>query len=208
MIKTTFGELDFGDEYWDDRQDCDPDILQIKGGGRTNWHWADGSEILLSVAMIDTSAVYIKEKKMTDREQAIESIKKAEAEIKKAKAILSKPDRIKVPDCIDMAKWSDGIHILFNDKVQRLCQHGGIYNVQSMHGGYGTETDLYLEPCKREDLEPGDVAYMRSSLDNDFSMKEHYFCILSDKEIVCVEHGKDITVESGEEYGYHWKVVK
>jgi hypothetical protein len=158
--------------------------------------------------------VYIKDKPMTDKEQALKRIEAAEEraaeaveEIKQAKAMLNKPDRIKVPDCIDLYTWNGNkFSILFNDKQQRLGECEGKYHVQVHGTAYDPEKDLYLEPCKREDIKPGDVAYMQDIKNPDFSGKLNYHCIL-DEEDYAYASGLNIVV-SGCTYNYCWKVVK
>jgi len=143
---------------------------------------------------------------MTDNGQAIKRIEAAEEEIRQAKAILSKPERIKVPDCIDIRREDGETRLLFNDKKQCLSQLKGCYYVQVYTMGYTAADNLYLEPCKREDLKPGDVAYMSENSETAFDSHAYYHCMLDNNEYAWIDGG-DVKVRSTG-YTYCWKVVK
>lgn len=210
MIETTFGELDIGDEYYAfDYEPIRPSQERYKrtkcDHGCMRFSDTKGGEILEF-----GNTVYIKEKKMTDsrmtdKEQAQERIDAMKVELKKLEKIISKPERIKVPDCIDIGPRDGALAVLFNGQQQRLYQGVGKYGVDISSHKFTVIHDLYLEPCKREDLKPGDVAYMRQE-ENDFTSSHHYHCILDDKNYAWVT--SDGIAISAIIYNHCWKVVK
>jgi len=204
MIKMQYKDLNVGDKYctavfgWKES----PTRVKTKEGGE----WVDGTT--WKPITYPSQIVYIKEKKMTDKEKAIKRIEAAEQEIKEAKAILNKPERIKVPDCIDIKKGLSSWCILFNDRQQALYNDGIAYAVSANYCGWTKNEDLYLEPCKKEDLKPGDVAYMSNYCSRNICATEsNYFCVLGDGKYAYISDGEDVIVCSCA-YTYCWKVVQ
>ncbi len=82
--------------------------------------------------------------------------------------------------------------ILFSGNKQKMEVHQGLLIVLSSYAGYKSSADFKWVPIKREDLEPGDVAYrtdFSNSVCGDFDMvcaivdSKSYYRIVSDENV-------------------------
>ena len=126
-----------------------------------------------------------------NKEEALEKIE----ELKMYVEDLDKTEDILVPDNIrigiDTSIYSKGI--FFSSKQELDVQlRTGDYRI-NLEGG-PSDSKFKLVPCKREDLELGDLAFRGDSGDR---KNLHYYCIILDyKSSVCVENNRAITIST------------
>jgi hypothetical protein len=106
-----------------------------------------------------------------------DSIADHQQAIDRAKAELEKLDRIRVPDGIRFGSDGRRMFLCFNEGKQILYLDHGIWNVKEDYGH--NRKQMYLTPCKREDLKPGDWAYCSDGDGSAFTSKDQYRLILS-----------------------------
>jgi hypothetical protein len=138
----------------------------------------------------------------------------------RAEAKALTPQRIRVPENIKFEECGEDFAL--------ISPHGKCYlTANRAHGGtpfmniVGNPADitadlitdpLYLEPCKREDLKCGDVAFGTDFIkeETDFSAIDCYFVVLNKKQAVLWEHGKDMDTKIVDVnfWHYSYKVVR
>ena len=142
------------------------------------------------------------------------------AELKSKASKLTATERIRVPENIKFEEHPDNLLLALispNGKCMLSADdmHGGIPLV--CEAGYRNNaafriiTDpLYLEPCKREDLRCGDVAFCCEGIDNVTPLSSNiafYVCILNESDHVFWYEGMGIRVS--DMYWSDWyKVVR
>ena len=91
MIKTTFGELEIGDEFWKNNYSLKRKIREYRRikVSRSEERYADHKA---TWPFDENGTVYIKEKKMDKKQRAMERIKNAEAELALAKEMLAEEE--------------------------------------------------------------------------------------------------------------------
>jgi hypothetical protein len=128
-----------------------------------------------------------------------------------------KEERIRVPENIKFEEIGGELSLISpNAKLilSALSTHGGIpcmiYAGSEINPNGNLYTDpLYLEPCKREDLKCGDIAF-RANLDKpDFDILVYYCVVLNETEYALWRdsHDMDMMV-SDTPWNYWYKVVK
>lgn len=73
--------------------------------------------------------------------------------------------------------------ILYEKQSLMLAKYHGHWVVDRVHRHCYSE--CILTPCKREDLKMGDVAYMSSDDEPDFTGLDDYYIMLDDDKAVC-----------------------
>lgn len=148
------------------------------------------------------------------RERAIieQQIRGHQEAIDKAKEELKSLDRIRVPEGIrftDHGKECMGL--VFNGQKQAIGYHvdGETWMVEALGKGEWDVLDapLYLEPCKREDLKPGDWAYRCHTSKPTFVNPDQYSLILGRKDYAKISYNLNVGVHS-DRYSHWYKVVE
>ena len=158
------------------------------------------------------------EKRHNQTQSALEETAKKIEELKKEALKLTEPERIRVPENIKFEGYLDRLALISPNGKCILAGkgfHGGIPRVgmagQSDNLAAHIITDpLYLEPCKREDLKCGDVAFCCEGIHIVTSLSSNiafYVCILNKNDHVFWNEGMDIRVS--DMYWSDWyKVVR
>jgi hypothetical protein len=125
---------------------------------------------------------------------AQDDVRNARVLLEQAEAKLKSLDRIRVPEGIEFGQGGSkfGRGLYFNDSKQMLTFGGDEKNwaVGVRQKGDPVERNLYLEPCKREDLKAGDWWVCEIH-----SMDIHNFNLwLGDNKYAWVKSGRDISV--------------
>ena len=148
---------------------------------------------------------------MTVNQTMINSLKKQFDE-------LTTPERIRVPENIKFEERGEYFAIVSPNGKCRLFAmdiHDGVPCVGEA-GSLDDMTEdlitypLYLEPCKREDLKCGDVAYAADVDINDMSFfadLEFYLVVLNDEESVRWNNINEMVFDQGY-YDFWYKVVR
>jgi hypothetical protein len=128
-----------------------------------------------------------------------------------AKLKLEKLDRIRVPEGIEFteAEGKFGMGLIFNDRKQCLVFGGdGQQWAVGVLQDDDTVSPLYLEPCKREDLKPGDWAYSAWGNEPHFTALKAYNLILDDGSTAFVSGSGKYVIVKSVPGGNWWKVVQ
>ena len=159
------------------------------------------------------------------RKEIEQTKKEADAVLESCKMQLSqldklteKPSRIRVPENIKFEERIDRFAIVSpNGKCRLFAMDipGGIPGV----GEAGSREDmtediirypLYLEPCKREDLKCGDVAYVCEEKIEAYDLTgeiESYLVVLNNTHCVCLSDDSDM-LNDNHDYDYWYNVVR
>lgn len=156
-----------------------------------------------AVQSIERGNEKIAQEKLLAEADFLESLRPIARQMDEAKA-----KQLRTPDGIWFTKIYDKkFGIAFNDKKQILWYFEGVYNVDP---GYRVDflQHLPLEPARREDLKPGDVAFAtdRKNPTIDISDLDSYCVILDDVAHAQIEDEENVYVHRDD--NKHWFRVK
>jgi hypothetical protein len=158
------------------------------------------------------------ERKQSELEATLLNNREMVEELKLKANRLTTPERIRVPENIKFEKSCDSFALISPNGKCRLHAgdiHGGIPVLWHAGSEDNPKADLltfplYLEPCKREDLKCGDVAYALYVDINDICFAndiKNYVVVLNDDQ--CVRWNKlDEMVYDNDDYDFWYKVVR
>ena len=114
-----------------------------------------------------------------------------------------------MPDGIEFTNksfpWTMGL--IFNDSQQELGYQHKKETWGVTVGPKALKTPLYLTPCKREDLKPGDWVFVADSVNTNFMSKCGYRLRLENDKFALVDHNQDIKI-FGTKFDHYWKVTE